>query len=244
MEKQKITAVHEKIREIRKQHKTIETNYYYQFTKDSHLQFDTQQTEQSIVFGYRDEKVYRVFYCTTEPKELAALLRTYKPGATMDLIVKEKETEPSVCNEFYAAGYEKHAVYHRYHILDLEKDMYSQIPEDLQGLEAKKYGRYAEERDASEIFRLLENTFDPKESHLQSLDALKSMIRNRNVRIVTENGEIVTLITYWKEGKKLYIEQKINRGRREYMHCLYLGVLEKAKAEGINYVYTWIHAEK
>ena len=87
------------------------------------------------------------------------------------------------------------------------------------------------------------DTFDPRESHIKSLEEIKAMARNHNLKVVTEQGNILTLVAFLFEGKKLYIEQVINRGPKPYMHCLYLSILEEAAREGIHYAYTWVNAE-
>lgn len=239
------TEIAKKMQKIKHTYGSVYSNYYYQFitANGDDLHFDVQETAKSIVFGRQDEMVYHVYFCTAEIAELKALLKEYQEEATIDIIAKEQEDWSRVFDQLSTAGYRQQATFERHHIRNLKESMYSNIPEDLQGLDARQYGRYAEKADAEEIFQILEDTFDPKESHLQSLEALEGMIEDKNIRVITENGKIVTLVTFWTQGRKLYVEHLINRGKREYAHCLYLGVLEEMNAAGINYVYTWISSQ-
>lgn len=237
MERWSIAQIKEKTQAIKRKYRKTVTNYYKPM-EDS--DFDVCQTERTIVFGIQDRLVYRVYFYTAAIDELAELLKVYPDGVTIDILARGRDDFTSVFHQLEQAGYGRYAAFQRYHIPNLKEGIYSKIPEDLQELEAKQYGRYAVESEAEEILQMLRDTFDPKESHLQGLDELAHMIRNKNVKVISENDKIVTLITFWQEGKKLYIEHAINTGRREYMHCLYLGTLENALSEGINYVYTWI----
>lgn len=237
-----IEEITKRIREIKQTYRKACSNYYYQFT-DAELYFDVNQTEKTIVFGHWDETVYRIYFYTAEGSELKLLLQAYQEGSTIDIVTKRKENWEHLFHQLCQAGYREYALFERHHIRNLNESMYRHIPEDLSCFNAAQYGRDARLEEADQIFSLLKATFDAKESHLQSLEALKNMIRDKHIRVITENGEIVTLLTFWEEGKKLYMEHAINKGSREYMHCLYLGVLEKAAANGINYVYTWINAK-
>lgn len=229
--------IRQKTQAIKREYRKTVTNYYKPIEGAA---FDVCQTEKSIVFGIQDHLVYRVYFYTAAIDELPELLCKYPDEATIDILSRGRDDFAPVFNKLAQAGYGRHAVFQRYHIPNLRQGIYSKIPEDLQELDAKRYGRYAAETEAEEILRMLQDTFDPKESRLQDLEELKRMIRNKNVRVISECDKIVTLITFWQEGKKLYIEHAINTGRREYMHCLYLSTLENALLEGINYVYTWI----
>lgn len=237
MERWSIAKIKEKTQSIKREYRKATTNYYKPIEGSD---FDVCQTEKTIVFGVQDHLVYRVYFYTAAIDELAELLKKYPDEATIDILARGRDDLVSVFYQLEQAGYKCHAAFQRYHIPNLKKGIYSKIPEDLQGIDAKRYGRYAAETEAEEILRMLQDTFDPKESHLQDLEELKRMIRNKHVRVISENNKIVTLITFWQEGKKLYVEHAINTGRREYMHCLYLGTLEDALSEGIRYVYTWV----
>lgn len=237
MERWGTAEIKQKTQAIKRKYRKAVTNYYKPI-EDS--KFDVCQTEKSIVFGIQDHLVYRVYFYTAAIDELPDLLRKYPGEATIDILARGCDDVEPLFSKLTQAGYGRHAVFQRYHIPDLQKGIYSKIPEDFQGLDTKRYGRYAAEAEAGEILRMLQDTFDPKESHLQDLQELKRMIQNKNVRVISENDKIVTLITFWQEGKKLYVEHAINIGRREYMHCLYLSTLENALSQGINYVYTWI----
>lgn len=237
MERYDLTQIKKKMQSIKRQHKKAVSNYY---ALSETLLFDVCQTDRTIVFGRQDDLVYRVYFYSAAIDELVDLLKAYPNGATIDILARGRDDFTPVFDKVVLAGYGQHAIFQRYHIPNLKTGIYSRIPADLQGLDTAEYGRYATEEDAEQILQMLQDTFDPKESHLQDLNELKRMIQNKNVRVISEQDKIVTLVTFWQEGKKLYVEHAINTGRREYMHCLYLGVLENALSDGFNYVYTWI----
>lgn len=244
MEKYQITEISGMIREIRKQGRLV-SNYYYQFSKNTDIIFDVCRKEKAVAFGFQDVLAYRVYFCSADGEELAEVLHAFPEDAVIDIIAKETEDWKGAFHFMEDAGFCHHATFERYHIKDLKNGIHSHIPEDLQGLETLRYGRFAETEEAEEIYCMLEETFDAHESHLQSVDAIRRMIEGKNIRVIEEDGKIVTLVTYWEEGKKLYVEHAVNvsqsEKRRENMHCLYLGVLERKLSEGINYVYTWIN---
>ena len=131
-------------------------------------------------------------------------------------------------------------MFYRYHIRDLKQRIYTGIPEDLRDVDSARYGRFAEEGQAEEIVTLLRETFDARESHLKDLRQISGMIEKGWIRVVSEEGRIVALLSAIPQGRRLYIEQVLNRGKREYIHCLYLYALEEAVRSGISYAYTWV----
>lgn len=235
-------VIMEKMRAIKRCYKTVCSNYHMLFQKED-FWYDVQQTEKSIVFGRKDGAVYRVYFYTAAQGELGYLLSTFPEEAVIDWISIENHEPASLFHEFQAAGYRCQAVYERYHIRNLKDDIYTNIPEEFRSLTADTYGRYAEEGEAEEILTLLYNTFDPRESHIKSLEEVRQMAQSHNLKVVLEQGRIITLVAFLFQGKKLYIEQVINKGPRPYMYCLYLSVLEEAVRRGINYAYTWVNAE-
>lgn len=237
MERWSIAKIKEKTQSIKREYRKATTNYYKPIEGSD---FDVCQTEKTIVFGMQDHLVYRVYFYTAAIDELAELLRQYPDEATIDIIARRREDLTSLFEQLASAGYGRHALFERYHILDLKTGIYTKIPVFFQGQKAMQYGRYATEEDAEEVLELLQDTFDHKESHLQDMKRLKHMIKKENVRVISEDGKIVTVVTFWYEGKKEYIEHVVNTARREYAHALYLSAFEIAVSNGINYAYTWI----
>ncbi len=229
--------IRQKTQTIKREYKKTVTNYYKPIEGAA---FDVCQTEKSIVFGIQDHLVYRVYFYTAAIDELPELLKAYPDEATIDIIARRRDDLTSLLEQLVSAGYSRYALFERYHILNLKEGIYTKIPDFFQGQKAMQYGRYATEEDAEEILRLLENAFDHKESHLQDMKRLKHMINNKNVRVISEDSKIVTVVTFWYEGKKEYIEHVVNIGCREYAHALYLSAFEIAVSNGINYAYTWI----
>ena len=125
-------------------------------------------------------------------------------------------------------------------IYNLKEDVYKNIPDKYKDVNIWDIIQYAERKHAQDIYDMLYDTFDPFTSHLPTLDQSVVDIEHRNVVVVTEEDHVAGFIIFKVIGKKVYIEQIINRGKSVYMHALYMGVLEKAMADGINSAYTWV----
>lgn len=226
------------IQKIRHRFPKAQSNFF-EFFKENQ-QYRTLATDRTVVFGREEGQIYRVFFCTSRPEELPGLLKAFPENSVMDVITNDRERIEELAGQLNAAGYRKRNVFERYSISDLAGCIYKSLPEEFQNLDPSRYGQYAEEKDAPEILRILRDTFDPKQNHLEDQNELEEMIRAKQVRIIFDSGKIAALITFRMQAKKLYMEHLVNRGGRIYSYSLYLYVLESALAKGVRYVTTWI----
>lgn len=194
--------------------------------------------EHALVYLWNDKGVRRVYFAANDAEALQPLLKEMPSKSGIEIIGKQlnHETETVILN----AGYRLFETYARASIYNLREDVYKNIPDKYKGIDIWDIIQYAERKHAQDIYDLLYDTFDPFTSHLPSLDQILEDIDHRNVVVVIENGHVAGFIIFKVIGRKVYIEQIINRGRSVYMHALYMGVLEKAMADGINIAYTWV----
>ena len=194
--------------------------------------------DKAMVYIWDDKGVKRVYFAANDPEALRPLLAELPAGSGIEIIGKQikPETEKVITD----TGFKLFETYARASIYDLKGDVYKNIPDKYKDVKAWDIIQYAEEQHAEDIYDLLYDTFDPFTSHLPSLDEIKADIDKGNVVVVTEEGHAVAFIIFKVIGKKVYIEQIINRGESVYMHALYMGVLEKAMADGINIAYSWV----
>lgn len=194
--------------------------------------------EHAIVYAWNDKGVERVYFAANDPEALRPLLEEMPPESGIEMIGKQlnHETEAVILD----AGYRLFETYDRASIYNLKEDVYKNIPDKYKDVNIWDIIQYAERKHAQDIYDMLYDTFDPFTSHLPTLDQIVVDIEHRNVVVVIENGHVAGFIIFKVIGRKVYIEQIINRGRSVYMHALYMGVLEKAMADGINIAYTWV----
>ena len=238
MQKYSALKIQNAIQNIRQSCSNTVCNYFEFFTKN--ILFDAIFTERTIVFGREEGQIYRVFFCTGKLEELSGLLKVFPEHSVVDVITNNRMSISEVLHQLHIADYEQRNIFERYCISSLGKGIYKELPKEFQNLEASHYGEYAKEEDAAEILQMLKDSFDPKQNHLEDIHVLKEMIRNRQVRIISDQGKIAALITFRMQGRKLYIEHLVNRGQRVYSYSLYLYILEAALSKGIQCVNTWI----
>lgn len=194
--------------------------------------------EHALVYLWNDKGVRRVYFAANDAEALRPLLEEMPSKSGIEMIGKQlnHETETVILD----AGYRLFETYARASIYNLKEDVYKNIPDKYKEIDIWDIIQYAERKHAQDIYDLLYDTFDPFTSHLPSLDQILEDIDRRNVVVVTEDDHVRGFIIFKVIGKKVYIEQIINRGKSVYMHALYMGVLEKAMADGINIAYSWV----
>ncbi len=224
------------IQKLQKNCQKLQSNYYGFF---QHLElYDVLYTENSILFGRQDGLVYRIFFYTGNMKELTYLLMLVPKGAVIDIITRKPEIPLQMLKSLEAAGYKRKNTFERYHISNLKSCIHLDSIAEFR--KATAYVESATEADSKELLQILYDTFDPKQSHLETLDELKDMIQNQQVKVIRDGQKIAALLTFRMQRQKLYMEHLINTGIREYAYGLYLSVLEDALSKGIHYVDTWI----
>lgn len=200
-----------------------------------------EESENGIVYIFTDKGVERVYFAANDPEALRELLEKMPEGSGIEIV--SDHVDPVTKEAINKAGFRDFESYVRASVTDLKNNIYANIPDKFKDVDCSQWFRQGAPEDAPAIYEILYDTFSPFTSHLQSMEELMQEIENGTVVVAPKEGPIEGFITYLYQGKKLYIEQTVNRGESIYMHSMYLSVLEKAIEDGINLAYTWVRED-
>lgn len=200
-----------------------------------------EENEHAVAYIFVDKGVQRVFFAANEPEALTQVLQRMPAGSGIEIV--SDSLNDTTAEALRSAGFEDFETYVRATVHDLKNEMYANIPEKFSDVEPAEWFRQATPEDAEQIYEILYDTFSPFTSHLQSMDELMAEIEDGKVVAAPKEGPVEGFITYLYQGKKLYIEQTVNRGQSVYMHSMYISVLQKAVEDGINVAYTWVNVD-
>lgn len=197
-----------------------------------------EENEHAIAFVFLDKTVKRVQFAANDGDSLKEVLERMPVPSGIEYIGNELDeiTKKAIVD----AGYRFEGDYVRRIIKNLKDDIYVNIPDKFKGVDCESNYRYATQEDAEAIYKMLYETFSPFTSHLVNMEELKEQIDKREVVVAPPEGPITGLLTFWYQGRKLYMEHAINRGESVNMHSMYFSVLEKAAKDGINVCDTWV----
>ena len=228
----------EKAGQIRKSKQDFYFSNLYTLTQDPIV---VAETDQAIAFAVQDRDVKRVFFSAASPEALTEVLKQMPEKSGIEIMGRTLDERAK--QAILDAGYGLFATYLRATNAKL-KDTYSNnIPDRFKGIDLDSYITEPTEEQIDEIRALLYSKFRPLTSHIQTKEELAQQNREKCVLVSVRDGEIVTLLTHFRQGKKLYMEHMINVGESERMHALYFKVLQDAVDDGINYAYTWMRTD-
>ena len=100
----------------------------------------------------------------------------------------------------------------------------------------------AKEQDAEEINSILWSLFYTEISHLLSNDELREKIKDGLITVHrnADDNHIDALLQAEVMPKKFYINQIVNKGKREIIHAILLNRLEEYIKAGGKYLYAWV----
>lgn len=219
--------------------KRVKTNFYGQMELRNQ-EFQTVQTDQTIVFWYHDSNICRVFFYSVQESEIKDLLKKVPQGAVMDIISKHKDEE-----EQWKAltGFSVLSVYGRFgrniESAEQEQERFKKNP--LDRFYREEYGCLAKKEQLYEIQHILRTHFDDAGDHLYSDEQMTELINNKRVWIQCEEDKITTIFVYKIEGKKFYSNTSFNDSTADVLYSIQKKVLLQAIEEyGIIYFYGWI----
>ena len=219
--------------------KRVKTNFYGHMELRNQ-EFQTVQTDQTIVFWYHDSNICRVFFYSVKESEIKELLKKVPQGAVVDIISKHKDEE-----EQWKAltGFSVLSVYGRFgrniESAEQEQERFKKNP--LDRFYREEYGCLAKKEQLNEIQHILQTHFDNAGDHLYSDDQMTELINNKRVWIQCEEGKITTIFVYKIEGKKFYSNTSFNDSTADVLYSIQKKVLLQAIEEyGIIYFYGWI----
>lgn len=226
---------------IRKNKIDYQSNYYNQCNclRDK---FSVSYTENALIFIWNDLGINRVYFFSSNVKELTLLLSQLKEGSVIDFITKNKSV---LKNCFIQAGFALHLEYGRFFIKPNQREVIELQKEfegdgELKEFFDSPYGEIAKESDAEEIDSCLRRVFDPYEAHFYSLDILREYISKGWVWIAKENGKIIAGSCFEIQGKKVYGSYIWNDGDVEVFSSLNHKVTKYLSSLDVTYYYCWM----
>lgn len=239
MKKKNIKEIVRIMNEVRKKKKTVYSNYYYSYNASDVL-FDVLKLKETIVFGIQELEIYRVFYYSCNVEELTEALSEMPKGAITDIIEKKEITDTIWLD---SSGFKQISVYGRFGgpcaSYKEQKAKFQKSKIDIFYDEA--YGKCASEEDLGEIQKLIMNNFDFRTDHLFTDEQMLQLIRDNLVYVEKEEGNIICIVIYRIEGKKLYFNLTYNRGTADISYSIEKKILlQSIRDYGVNYTYGWI----
>lgn len=238
MEKMSIEEIIQIMNTIHRNKKKIYTNYYANCNNNSHV-FDVFFQGETIVFGFHDYDIHRVFYYSSDKKELLSCLKQVPKGAILDIVTREAEFD---IHWIEGTGFRLYSTYGRFErkLLGCEEEQERMSHDLLDSYYNEQYGEYAQIEDVEEIQKIIRNVFDEKADHLFSDDNLRELIRKNWVIVQRENHKIFCIYIFKIEGKKLYSNFSYNEGAADVLYSIERRVLLDAiKNYEVNYSYAW-----
>ncbi len=169
--------IHRKIDEIKAGAAgSFATNYFRQELSSTALR--AASTSQSLVFVSDDLDFRRLYFFTTEPDDLAAVLAALEITGNLVAEYLAKEPDPRIVRALTGAGFGEYALFHR------------MTNDRLPRATTNRSLELATENDVDAIHRDLLQTFDRFTDHLPSQERLAGYITHQQVLVSRIAGEI------------------------------------------------------
>lgn len=240
----KITEILRESRSIKQKGLPFYTNYYNQ-CKDIDDDFLVFRAERALVFVWNDLGVQRIYFFSSDLRELQEILSQINTESVIDFITRDKDALKDI---FEVAGYTLYMEYGRFyqergHVNAQGAELQRAIFDD--NLEEKTVStssccEAALESDAEEIDKCLRRVFDPYEAHFYSLDKLREHIRKGWVLVFRENGNIVAGNLFEVQGKKAYGAYTWNNGDPNVIALLHYKTNQYFDPLDIKCSYCWM----
>lgn len=223
------------IGQIKKNKKPYDSNYYMGFSPEQ--EFEAVKGEETLVFWIDEFSFKRVYYFSSNRRELSCLLKKVEGSAVLDIVCKGENEQESAVTE---AGFQRYAVFCKRQI-PLEAGGKTKMDESMYGdFYQPDILTYACPDDLSELWNLLTDTFDHKKDHIPTRIQLEEMIRNKNVVLYKLKGVIAAFYIFRIEGKKLYSNFSYNAASGDILYSLERRVREWAyENRGVSLLYAW-----
>lgn len=206
------------------------------------IEFQTLLGKKTVVFWGNDSTATRVYFHSSDAKELTQLLQEVPSNTVLDYVCKDGLLPRQ---EIEAAGYRLYASYCKRQIsmdkLDLEPK--SRKDRLLYDMYKPDCGDYAVEDDLPLIQELLVRVFEPKVDHLYKEDELKEMIKKKEILLYKVKNHIESLYIYKTEGKCLYSAYSYNNATADILYSLERRAREKAREKGVKFMYAWFNED-
>lgn len=239
----KICEIKERMRILKKNCGSIQTNFYPGVASDEQ-EAEVFENEKALVFIVQEPNRKRAFFAFAEEDSLKDLLLRIPTGTITEYIHKQK-TNP-LEQLFKDSNMEQYALYIRSTLCYCANPF--TIPETgrrkmLMEMYDPSCGEYAKEEDAAELYELTKESFDILCDDVFTIDQWKEIIANQECLLYRENGKITTFYVFRLEGKKLYSNMSVNKGPANYLYNLERRIFEEMYNKGIRIFYAWYNCK-
>lgn len=223
--------------DLKRSNKKIWTNYlFYDHPEDTGITIQNKDGYATVI-KETDKNV--MYFVTASPKSFVDLIEQ-APANTVFNYAYRKENDLLPLSE--TAGLEKYATYLRTTIC-YHKNPYleKEIPrrQVLQEMYDPKCGEIPTEADIPELDKLCREKFDPLCDDVFSEEQWESIVKNKEILVYREDGEITAFYVFRHEGKKLYSNMSLNIGAANTLYSMERRVFEEAWERGIRVYYGW-----
>lgn len=203
--------------DIKQRGKRYITNYYNKYN-ETDVDFDVKIGSNTIVFCLQEAFVYRCFFLTSDLYELSELLEQVPTDTVMDYIIKSEVLDTELDASFLKAGFNLYSKYQRLTTPVPDNRPKTKLIQLMEKMYNPEIGVKAVESDASDIYNLMLEQFDPRGSEILTMSELLDSIRQGRVWIYRVDNEICVLYIYQIEGKKRYGNMTINKLSADYLY--------------------------
>ena len=214
----KIDDILRRCTDIKKERKPVFYNYYNKYLGRD-VEFDVIEGKGTIVFGIREEFIYRIYFCSNNLVTLKCCLEKVPANSVTDWVCKGEIGE--IGGVLEESKWKRYAEYVR-NTIPVQKKIRNKAKTRLELLLEKKYdpecAEPAEESDIPAIRKLMIETFDPVNSEVLTEDELRELIRKKTVWLYKVGEKICTLYIYRIEGKKRYGAMTYNCLSADYLY--------------------------
>lgn len=214
----KICDILKRCKEIKSERKFTYSNYYNKYNA-SDIDFDVIEGKGTIVWGLKEEFVYRIYFCTNSLCTLKECLKEVKKNAVIDWVFKEEAGEIGQVIE--ESGWEKYGEYVRTMLpIPNNKKKKTKIEVLLEKMYNPELGQVAQEEDIPAIRKLMIDIFDPINSEIMEEEELRRLIKEETVWLHKIDDTITTCYIYRIEGKKRYGAMTYNCLGADYLYSI------------------------
>ncbi len=231
-------------KKIRVPGKKMISNYYMNYSDKDKLLFDIYETEKTVLFGFKEGNIYRVFFYTVEPSDLIFLLKQNIQGEEVIEIVSKESLDSYRWIE--NTGFRWYKTFERYGttLQSYEETKRNYEKSRMNNFYNENYGQFATMEDIPDIQCCIKNQFDERADHFFCDKDLADLISNKNIYVEKENGHIYCICIFRIEGKKIYFNLSYNMGTADVLYSIERKILLNAICEHkVTYSYCWMDQE-
>lgn len=233
----------EKVADIKKSKSRIYSNYFPLVGISGDTKFKGYIGTSTVMYINDKNIVHRIVFFSSDRNELIHILKSCPEGFGLDIPSTAKTIEDDYLIE---AGFHKVAILQRLLFHDgtmqdedlMRNDKYRAVYQDRND----DIVEYATERDAEEIFMILQDVFDPYIDHLPTKEELlEEFIKPKGMLIYRPDDKILALAGFLINGKRMFWRYAINNsGDYKVMSALVVRSRDIALEKKIKLMYGFL----